>query len=94
MPDSSTPTEATISLAADLDAGTVMAACTRLVALLDEAEASKTMTVLDLDPGQPAVSPLTLQLLASAKLSFPPDRLRIEQRAASALAEIQQPKGN
>lgn len=94
MPDPSTPVEATMSLAADLDAGTVVEACTRLVALLDEVESSESVAVLDLDSATDAVSTLSLQLLTSAKLSFPPDRLRLEQRASTALAAIKHSKGN
>lgn len=94
MPDPSTPIEATMSLAADLDAVTAVEACTRLVALLDEVEASEAVAVLDLDPATDAVSALSLQLLASAKLSFPPDRLRLQPRASTALAAIQHSKGN
>ncbi|SFG07257.1 hypothetical protein SAMN04488020_10177 [Palleronia marisminoris] len=83
-----------MSLAADLDAVTAVEAYTRLVALLDDVEASEAVAVLDLDSATDAVSALSLQLLASAKLTFPPDRLRIGQSASTALAAIQHSKGN
>ncbi|RYH00962.1 hypothetical protein EU805_16025 [Salipiger sp. IMCC34102] len=92
MPPPNTRATGALRLPADLDAGTVTTAHADLVSLLDEAERSELEVSLDLEPDDAAVSPLSLQLLASAARSFPADRLTMGPAASAALAVLDRPK--
>ena len=92
MSDLNTRHDAPMRLAAGLDAGSVVAAHTRLLAALDDIEGSDAAAVLDLDLDDGAASTLSLQLLVSASRSFSADRFRLGPRAVAALATLDQPK--
>lgn len=92
MPATKPRSETSMPLAADLDAGTVTAAHEQLLSLLDAVETSEAGISLDLESGDGVVSPLSLQLLASAARSFPAVRLSFGPHAAAALAALEQSK--
>lgn len=92
MPANSPHAEKPLPIPADLDVAGAVEAHALLVSALDEVEASGQGALLDLKEG--AVTPLALQLVASAARTFPSDRFRLGPRAAAALNAFETPKEN
>lgn len=84
MPAESPRTEKPLLIPAELDVTGAVEAHAELLSRLDEVESSDDATLLDLKDGR--VTPLALQLVASAVRSFPSDRFRLGSKAAAALA--------
>ena len=92
MPANSPHAEKPLLIPTDLDVAGAAEAHALLVSTLDEVEASGSATLLDLNEG--TVTPLALQLVASAARTFPSDRLQLGPRAAAALNALETPKEN
>ena len=92
MPATSPDAETPLSIPADLDVAGAVEAHTLLVSVLGKARSSGHGTLLDLEEG--TVTPLALQLVASAARSFPSDRFRLGPKAAAALTVFETPKEN
>lgn len=84
--------EMALHLPADLDAGSVTEAHAQLLIALDAMERSDTVAVLELDANSNDVSPLSRQLLVSARRTFPENRISFGQLASAALASLGQHK--
>ena len=84
--------ETPLSIPPDLDVAGAVEAHALLVSTLDKARSAGRDTLLDLKEG--TVTPLALQLVASAARSFPSDRFRLGPGAAAALTLFETPKEN
>lgn len=91
MSGTNTSNDTHVNIASNLDAGSAGEAHAALLAGLDAAESTGAVTALEL-VGDDAPSPLCLQLLVSAKLSFPPGTFRPGATASDALSALQTSK--
>jgi len=80
-----------VNIPSNIDAGSAAEAYAALLAGLDAAENTGAVTALEID-GDESPSALCLQLLVSAKLSFPPDTLHAGPKAGDALSSLQTSK--
>lgn len=92
MPANSPHAEKPLLISADLEVAGAAEAHALLVSMLDNVEPSDGGILLDLKEG--TVTPVALQLVASAARTFPSDRLQLGPKAAAALTALETPKEN
>ena len=81
------------SIPADLDAASVVPVHRELVALLDKVSGGAASTTIELAESD-CVSPLSLQLLASAAKSFPDQKMQFGANATAAMETFEPSKEN